>query len=126
MERRGRVRRPRVALRTDDLHRLDIGDIVTTNDGLLVHLRRSKTDQTGTGRTVAITATTSGDPLKAVAAWVHWRNGAVQPGRRLDPAAAALVAVVEVVTATPRAKALRAAGVADPSYDLIVGEFWHP
>jgi DNA-binding MarR family transcriptional regulator len=74
MERRGRVRRPRVAPRTDDLHSLDIGDIVTTDDGLLVHLRRSKTDQTGTGRTVAITATTSGDPLNAVAAWVHWRN----------------------------------------------------
>jgi len=62
------------ALRTDDLHRLDITDIVTTDDGLLVHLRRSKTDQTGAGRTVAITTTDPDDPLDAVAAWVRWRN----------------------------------------------------
>jgi integrase len=62
------------ALRTDDLHRLDVRDIVTTDDGLLVHLRRSKTDQTGTGRTVAITTTPPEDPLDAVAAWVRWRN----------------------------------------------------
>jgi hypothetical protein len=61
-------------LRTDDLHRLHITDIVTTDDGLLVHLRPSKTDQTGTGRTVAITTTTPEDPLDAVAAWVRWRN----------------------------------------------------
>jgi integrase len=64
----------KAALRTDDLHRLDIGDIVTTDDGLLVHLRRSKTDQAGTGRSVGITATTPEDPLDAVAAWVRWRN----------------------------------------------------
>jgi hypothetical protein len=62
------------ALRTDDLHRLDTTDIATTGDGLLVHLRRSKTDQTAAGRTVAITTTTPGDPLDAVAAWVRWRN----------------------------------------------------
>jgi integrase len=64
----------KAALRTDDLHRLDITEIVTTDDGLLVHLRRSKTDQTGTGRTVAITATDPEDPFDAVAAWVCWRN----------------------------------------------------
>ena len=39
-----------------------------------MHLRRSKTDQTATGVTVAITATTPGDPLDAAAAWVRWRN----------------------------------------------------
>lgn len=63
----------KAGLRTDDLARLDIGDIVTTDDGLLVYLRRSKTDQTGTGATVGIT-TTPGDPLDAVTAWVRWRN----------------------------------------------------
>jgi hypothetical protein len=62
------------ALRPDDLYHLDIGDIVTTDEGLLVYLRRSKTDQAGASRTVAITATTPGDPLDAVAAWVRWRN----------------------------------------------------
>jgi integrase len=64
----------KAALRTDDLHRLDITDIVTTDDGLLVHLRRSKTDQTGAGRTVAITTTEPDDPFDAVAVWVRWRN----------------------------------------------------
>jgi integrase len=64
----------KAALRTDDLHRLDAGDIVTTDDGLLVHLRRSKTDQAGAGNTVAITATAPEDPFDAVAAWVRWRN----------------------------------------------------
>lgn len=64
----------KAALRTDDLHHLDLGDITTTDDGLLVHLRRSKTDQAGTGRTVAITTTAPDDPLDAVAAWVRWRN----------------------------------------------------
>jgi hypothetical protein len=64
----------KAALRTDYLHRLDIGDIATTDDGLLVHLRRSKTDQTGTGGTIAITTTNPDDPLDAVAAWVRWRN----------------------------------------------------
>jgi integrase len=64
----------KAALRTDDLHRLDAGDIVTTDDGLLVHLRRSKTDQAGAGRTVAITATDPEDPFDAVAAWMRWRN----------------------------------------------------
>ena len=33
------------ALRADDLARLDIGDLVVTEEGLTVHLRRSKTDQ---------------------------------------------------------------------------------
>jgi integrase len=64
----------KAALRTDDLCRLDIGDIVTTDEGLLVHLRRSKTDQAGAGRTVAITATGPDDPFDAVAAWIRWRN----------------------------------------------------
>ena len=59
------------ALRTDDLYRLEIADIATTEEGLLVHLRRSKTDQAGAGRTVGIISTTPGDPLDAVAAWVR-------------------------------------------------------
>jgi integrase len=63
----------KAALRPDDLARLDLEDIHTTDDGLLVRLRRSKTDQTGTGATVGITALPDG-PLDAVAAWTRWRN----------------------------------------------------
>jgi integrase len=76
----------KAALRTDDLHRLDTTDIVTTDDGLLVHLRRSKTDQTGTGRTVAITTTDPDDPLDAVAAWMRWRNRLAAHVFRTGPA----------------------------------------
>lgn len=64
----------KAALRTDDLHRLDITDIAATDDGLLVHLRRSKTDQAGEGRSVGITADDPDDPLDAVTAWIRWRN----------------------------------------------------
>jgi hypothetical protein len=46
----------------------------TTDEGLLVHLRWSKTDQAGAGCTVAITGTTSAGPLDAVTALVRWRN----------------------------------------------------
>jgi integrase len=63
----------RAALRTDDLARLDLEDISTTEEGLLVRLRRSKTDQTGAGATVGSTATPE-DPPGAVAAWTRWRN----------------------------------------------------
>jgi integrase len=67
----------KAGLRTDDLHRLDIGDITITDEGLLIHLRRSKTDQSATGATVAITSTDPSedlDPLDAVTAWVRWRD----------------------------------------------------
>lgn len=64
----------KAALHTDELHRLDVTDVVTTDDGLLVHLRRSKTDQAGEGRSVGINATDPEDPLDAMAAWVRWRN----------------------------------------------------
>lgn len=72
----------KAALRTDDLHRLDIADLRVedgdTGRGLAVRLRRSKTEQTGRSITVGITASElpdgSPDPLDAIAAWVRWHN----------------------------------------------------
>ena len=75
----------KAALRTDDLHRLDIADLRVEDPdaggggGLAVRLRRSKTDQTGQTVTVGITATPARgdgnpDPLDAVAAWRRWHN----------------------------------------------------
>ena len=79
----------KAALRTDDLHRLDITDLkvesaeqaggVVDGGGLAVRLRRSKTDQTGATVTVGITAVDplpdgSLNPLDAVHAWRRWHN----------------------------------------------------
>jgi integrase len=80
----------KAALRANDLVGMRIEDQRITDDGLAVHLRRSKTDQTGTGTTIGITRSpasprpTSPDEigagaargvcLDAVAAWAHWRS----------------------------------------------------
>ena len=82
----------KAALRTDDLHRLDVGDLrveaadtpgaadpAAPGAGLAVRLRRSKTDQAGQAVTIGITASPpradgSPDPLDAVAAWTRWHN----------------------------------------------------
>uniref|UniRef100_UPI003F4971F9 hypothetical protein n=1 Tax=Pseudonocardia sp. CA-138482 TaxID=3240023 RepID=UPI003F4971F9 len=87
----------KAALRADDLIRMRIEDQRLTPDGLAVHLRRSKTDQTATGTTIGITTspppdrgdqtdpTDRGDQtdhddeaappvsLDAAAAWSRWR-----------------------------------------------------
>jgi integrase len=74
------------ALRTDDLARLDIGDLVVTGQGLTVHLRRSKTDQTSAGDAVGIATSEPDDPLDAVAAWTVWRNRLAAHGLHRGPA----------------------------------------
>jgi integrase len=47
---------------------------VVGEEGLSVHLRRSKTDQAAVGAAIGITASDPGDPLDAVTAWLRWRN----------------------------------------------------
>ncbi len=42
------------AFRRSELIGLDVADVTETDDGLLLHIRRSKTDQEGHGRKVAI------------------------------------------------------------------------
>lgn len=48
----------KAALRASDLAGMRIEDQRLTDEGLAVHLRRSKTDQTGTGTTIGITTST--------------------------------------------------------------------
>jgi integrase len=65
----------KAGLRTDDLARLDLTDLVITAEGQVVHLRRSKTDQGGTGAARGIAAAEDpDDPLDAIAAWRIWRE----------------------------------------------------
>ena len=62
------------ALRRSELVGLDVDDMTEGTDGLTVHLRRSKTDQEGTGRTVGIPF--GSNPVTCpVRAWLAWLEG---------------------------------------------------
>lgn len=59
------------AMRRSELVSLDVSDVVFTQDGLLLRLRRSKTDQEGRGREVAIPALRGRhDPGRVLQAWM--------------------------------------------------------
>jgi site-specific recombinase XerD len=74
------------AFRRSELVALDIGDVELTRDGAIVTLRRSKTDQEGTGQKVGIprgkhTATC---PVRALTAWLELLDGAGAIFRAVD------------------------------------------
>jgi site-specific recombinase XerD len=58
------------AFRRSELVALDVADIEDTPQGLLVTIRRSKTDQDGMGRKVAIPRGTVACPVAALKAWL--------------------------------------------------------
>ena len=60
------------AFRRAELVALQVADLEHTAQGVLVHVRRSKTDQDGAGQTVAIPRSRTADvcPVEAVAAWL--------------------------------------------------------
>lgn len=59
------------AFRRSELVALDVADVRSTTDGLIVTVRRGKTDQEGTGRAIGIPygSTPATCPVRAVAAW---------------------------------------------------------
>jgi len=61
------------ALRRSELVGLDVADLTEGSDGLTVHLRRSKTDQEGAGRTVGIPYGSNPVtcPVRAWRAWIE-------------------------------------------------------
>lgn len=60
------------ALRRSELAALDFADIEFVREGLVVHLRRSKTDQLGEGRKIGVPlGRTSACPVKAVEKWLE-------------------------------------------------------
>jgi integrase len=94
------------AFRRPELVSLDVGDLKFTSEGLLITLRRSKTDQEGAGREVAIPhgAHESTCPVRALQAWLAAtaiedgpvfrsmnRHGRVFPERLSDHAVALAV-----------------------------------
>ncbi len=62
--------------RRSELAALDLGDVLPTDDGLVVKLRRSKTDPEGKGRDVGIPygSTPSTCPVRALTAWMTAAN----------------------------------------------------
>ena len=94
------------AFRRSELVGLDAGDVAPTREGLVVTLRRSKTDQAGEGRRVGIPAGQHAAtcPAQALKAWTTMagiaegplfrpvdRRGVVGPGRLSDRAVALVV-----------------------------------
>ena len=60
------------ALRRSELVALDVQDLQFVKEGVIVHLRRSKTDQQGEGRKIAVPyGRTSACPVKAVERWLE-------------------------------------------------------
>jgi site-specific recombinase XerD len=94
------------ALRRSELVGLDVGDVRGTGDGLVVTIRRSKTDQEGQGREIGVPygSTPATCPVRAVRAWLAVRavegpalfcridrHGAQHAGRLSDRAVALVV-----------------------------------
>lgn len=59
------------AFRRSELVALDVADLAETETGLLVTIRRGKTDQEGAGRTIAIPRGDVACPVKALRAWLE-------------------------------------------------------
>jgi integrase len=61
------------ATRRSELVALDVADVADTNDGLVVTVRRSKTDQEGAGREIGIPygANPATCPVRAFRAWLE-------------------------------------------------------
>ena len=58
------------AFRRSELVALDVSDVQETEAGLIVTIRRSKTDQEGYGRTIAIVRGSIACPVQAVRSWL--------------------------------------------------------
>jgi len=94
------------AFRRSELVALEVADIAFTRAGLVVLIRRSKTDQEGAGRPVGLPYGSNADtcPVRALQAWLESagisegpifravnRHGQMQPGRLSDKAVALVV-----------------------------------
>lgn len=92
------------ALRRSELVALSVEDLERTPEGLIVHIRRSKTDQEGEGHQVAVPRGSKLRPVEAVEAWLAAaqitegavfrpiaKGGRLQAGRLTDSSVARIV-----------------------------------
>jgi site-specific recombinase XerD len=59
------------AMRRSELVALDLADLEWTGDGVLIHIRHSKTDQEGLGQSVAVPRGATACPVAALKAWIE-------------------------------------------------------
>jgi site-specific recombinase XerD len=72
------------ALRRSELVALDIRDVEHVPDGVVIHVRKSKTDQEGEGHEIAIPHGARLKPVESLVAWLEAR-AALATGRDSDP-----------------------------------------
>jgi site-specific recombinase XerD len=58
------------AMRRSELVALNVADLEWTAEGVLIHIRRSKTDQEGLGQSVAVPCGATACPVAALRAWI--------------------------------------------------------
>jgi len=103
------------ALRRSELVALDVQDLAFVSEGMLVHQRRSKTDQEGEGRKIAVPyGRTSACPVKAVREWLehaHITAGAIFPsvskGGRIEARRLTAQSVAAILKAYAKAAGLK-------------------
>jgi hypothetical protein len=66
------------AFRRSELLAIDYGDVILTEAGLVITVRRSKTDQVGAGRDVGIPRSRKNSSTCPVAALEAWLNATVR------------------------------------------------
>ena len=59
------------AMRRSELVALNVADLEWSSEGVLLHIRRSKTDQEGLGQSVAVPRGATACPVAALGAWVE-------------------------------------------------------
>src|SRR5258707_900858 len=119
-----RCRRPRSAFRRSELVSLDLGDVELSSAGLIVTLRRSKTDQEGKSRRLGIPFGSSEGtcPVRALQAWLE--TARIQDGpifrpldrfQRVQPTRLSAERVALIVKRRAKAVGLDPARYAGPS-----------
>ena len=59
------------AMRRSELVALNVADLEWTSEGVMIHIRRSKTDQEGLGQSVAVPRGATACPVAALKAWIE-------------------------------------------------------
>ena len=59
------------AMRRSELVALDLADLEWTAEGVLIHIRKSKTDQEGIGQSVAVPRGATACPVAALRTWIE-------------------------------------------------------
>jgi site-specific recombinase XerD len=108
------------AFRRSELVALDVADIVETGTGLLVTIRRSKTDQDGEGVTIAIARGDVACPVRAVREWLD--AAGIESGPIFRPINKASTVAAEQLTDQSVANIVKAyAGLAGYDASLFSG-----